>query len=90
MRRLHPLNLLQSPPAQLARLHRRVAVLGEVFAWRGVVVESNGHLGETRAQRAVSVEPVCEREGGGVVGWLVAGGGLEAEEGEDGRCHGLV
>lgn len=96
MRRLHPLHLLQPPPTQLPRPHRRLPVPRDVLPRRRVVVEPNGHFDKARAQRAVSEEPVREREGGGVVGGLVlaTGGGLEAEEGEDGRycccCHGVM
>lgn len=88
MRPLHPRDLIQSPPSQLPRLHRGVAVLGEVFPRRYIVVEPDGHLGKARAQRAVSVEPVCNRKGGCVVARLLAtGSSLEAEKGKDGKCH---
>ena len=77
MRRLHPPDLLQSTLTQFARPHRRVAVLGEVFPRRRVVVDAEGDFGKARAERAVGEEPVCDREGGGVVGWLLGTGGLE-------------
>ncbi len=54
------------------------------------MVESNGHLGKARAQRTVSVEPVCKQKGGCVVGRLLANGTLEAEKGKDGKCHDSV
>ena len=91
MRRLHAPDLLQSPPAQLPRLDGRLAVLGEVSARRRVVVDPDGDFGKARAERAVGEEPVCDYEGGCVVGWLLASvGSLEAEEGEGGRCHCLI
>ncbi len=55
------------------------------------MVDSNGNFGKARAERAVGEEPVCDCEGGCIVGWLLAiVGREEAEEGEDGGCHCLV
>lgn len=87
MRALHPLDLLQSLPSQLPRLHRGVAVLGEVFPRRGVVVEANGHVGEARAKRTVRVEPICNQKRRCVVARLLGTGSLEAEKGKDGKGH---
>lgn len=87
MCRLHPPYLLEPPPTQLTGLDRCVAVLGEIYSWRQIVVESNGHFGKARAQRTVSVEPVGKRKGRSVVGRLLARCRSEAKEGDYGKRH---
>ena len=54
------------------------------------MVDSLGHLEETRALRRVSDDPVWSRKGGCVVGRLLPTASLEAEKGMDGQCHVLI
>ncbi len=55
------------------------------------MVDPDTNFRKARAERAVGEEPVCDCEGGCIVGWLLAiVGRVEAEEGEGGRCHRLI
>lgn len=91
MRGLVPLDHVQRPPADLPRLHRRLAVFGDILARRGVVVEPVDALGDSGAEHLVRERPVDQDVGRGVVGdRAVGGGGAEAEGRENGAVYSLI
>lgn len=83
MRRLVPLDPIQSPPADFASLHRRVAVFRDVVARCRVVVDSCEALGQPRAEQ-LGEHPVGQNVPGRMDGDMVAcRGGPEAEGSEN-------
>ena len=85
MRGLLSLQPVQGCPVDLPRLHRGLAVLGQVLTGRGVVVNSQAHFGAASAEQCVGQDKVANQEAGGVVGGAgLAFGGTEAEGSKNG------
>lgn len=86
MRRFLTLESIQRRPTDLARLHRRLAVLVQVLSRCRVVVNSMNPLGWSSAEYAVCEQEVRDQVGSRVVGWLrLARGGAETQCAEDGE-----
>lgn len=88
MRRLLSLQSVQCLPTDLARLHGRLAVLGQILTRGRVVVNTETHLAGTGAHECVSKDEVGDQVASSVVrGLLSAGSGAEAESGQNGTGH---
>lgn len=90
MRRFIPLQHVQLPPRDLAVAHSRLAVLGDVFARRGLVVDAVPSFQRAGGDPYVGEDEVEAQEEGAVV-WDGEGGcGAEAEVLEEGgHCLGF-
>lgn len=87
MRRLLSLQPVQRLPIDLARLHGRLAVLGQILARGRVVVNTQAHLAGTAAHQYVGKHEVGDDVTASMVGGLLgAGGGAEAESGQNGTA----
>lgn len=85
MSRLLSLQPVQCLPGDLARLHGRLAVLGQILTRSRVVVDTETHLAGTGAHQRVGKDEVGDQVAGGVVrGLLSARSGAEAESGQNG------
>ena len=88
MRRLLSLQPVQCLPTDLARLHGRLAVLGQILTRGRVVVDTEIHLAGTGAHERIRKNEVGDQVTSSVVrGLLSARGGAEAEGGQNGTGH---
>lgn len=79
---------VQCLPTDLARLHGRLAVLGQILTRGRVVVDTEAHLAGTGAHERISKDEVGDQVTSSVVrGLLSAGGGAEAEGSQNGTGH---
>lgn len=83
MGRLATLQLIERVAADFASLDRRLAVGSQVLAGTDIVVDAEANLRATVAHETEGPNPVCDEEAGGVVGGRLAGGGAEANGGEE-------
>lgn len=83
MRRFLTLQLVQRTATKFASLHRGLAVLAQIFTGRNIVVQAEEKLLPTRAHQGIREYEVGHEERSGVVGDCLAGGGAEAESGEN-------
>lgn len=87
MRRLLSLQPVQCLPTDLARLHGRLAILGQILTRGRVVVDTETHLAGTGAHKRVSKDKVGDQVASSMVrGLLSAGSGAEAESGQNGTA----
>ena len=85
MSSLLSLQPVQCLPTDLARLHGRLTVLGQILTRGRVVVDTETHLAGTGAHERVGKDEVGDQVATSIVrGLLSAGSGAEAESGQNG------
>ena len=78
---------VQCLPTDLARLHGRLTVLGQILTRGRVVVDTETHLAGTGAHERVGKDEVGDQVATSIVrGLLSAGSGAEAESGQNGTA----
>lgn len=80
---LPTLQLVECVATDFASLDSCLTQGGQVLPWAHIVIDTETDLGTAVAHEAESPHPVGNQEAGGVVGGCLAGGGTEADGGEE-------
>lgn len=84
---LPTLRLVECAATDFASLDSCLTKGGQVLPRAHIVIDTQTDLGTAVAHEAESPHPVSNQEAGGVIGGCLAGGGTEADGGEESINH---